>query len=106
MKSAVHVKSIPGTTTKGMKHVRGCLEESSPDTAILHFGTNNLKNNESAEDIATDIETSMWNLALQPLRTLYLDYHDIYGHQTWQGDNLPRGAPTHKVTQTFDHAVM
>ena len=36
-------------------HVRGCLEENSPDTAIIHFGTNNLKNNESAEDIATDI---------------------------------------------------
>ena len=36
-------------------HVRGCLEENSPDTVILHFGTNNLKNNESAENIATDI---------------------------------------------------
>ena len=56
MKSTVHVKSIPGATTKCMKHrVRGCLEDNSPDTAILHFGTNNLKNNESAEDIATDI---------------------------------------------------
>ena len=56
MKSTVHVKSIPGATTKGMKHhVRGCLEDNSPDTAIIHFGTNNLKNNESAEDIATDI---------------------------------------------------
>ena len=30
-------------------------EDNSPDTAILHFGTNNLKNNESVEDIATDI---------------------------------------------------
>ena len=36
-------------------HVRGCLEDNSPDTVILHFGTNNLKNNESAENIATDI---------------------------------------------------
>ena len=36
-------------------HVRGCLEDNSPDTVILHFGTNNLKNNESAEHIATDI---------------------------------------------------
>ena len=36
-------------------HVRGCLEDNSPDTAIIHFGTNNLKNNESVEDIATDI---------------------------------------------------
>ena len=36
-------------------HVRGCLEDNSPDTVILHFGTNNLKNNKSAENIATDI---------------------------------------------------
>ena len=36
-------------------HVRRCLEDNSPDTVILHFGTNNLKNNESAENIATDI---------------------------------------------------
>ena len=36
-------------------HVRGCLEDNSPDTAIIHFGTNNLKNNESVKDIATDI---------------------------------------------------
>ena len=47
MKSTVHLKSIPGATTKVMKHhVRGCLEDSSPDTAIIHFGTSNLKNNE------------------------------------------------------------
>ena len=36
-------------------HVRGCLEDNSPDTVILRFGSNNLKNNESAENIATDI---------------------------------------------------
>ena len=36
-------------------HVRGCLEDNSPDTVILHFGSNNLKNNESVENIATDI---------------------------------------------------
>ena len=54
MKSAVTVKSIPGTTTKGTKHhVRGYLEGSSPDTAILHFGSNNLKNNENAKNIET-----------------------------------------------------
>ena len=56
MKSTVHVKSIPGATTKCMKHhVRGSLKGNSLDTAIIHFGTNDLKNNESAEDIATDI---------------------------------------------------
>ena len=37
------------------RHVRGCLEDNSSDTVILHFGTNNLKNNENGEDIATDI---------------------------------------------------
>ena len=51
IKSTVLVKSISGATTKGMKH----LEDNSPDTAILHFGTNNLKNNESVEHIATGI---------------------------------------------------
>ena len=55
MKPTVHVKSIPDATTKRMKnHVIECLEDNSPDTAILRFGTNNLKNNESAEDIETD----------------------------------------------------
>ena len=56
IKSTAHVKSIPGAKTMGMKHhVRGCLEDNSLDTAIFHSGTNNLKNNESAEVIATDI---------------------------------------------------
>ena len=57
MKSSVHVKSIPGSATKGMMkyHVRWFLEDNSPDTAIFHFGTNNLRNNKRAEDIATDI---------------------------------------------------
>ena len=56
MKSTVHVKSIPGSTTKVMKHhVREIFKDNSPDTVILHFGTNNLKNNESTKDIATDI---------------------------------------------------
>ena len=36
-------------------HVRGYLEDNSPDTAILHFGTNNLKESENEGDIATDI---------------------------------------------------
>ena len=35
-KSSVAVKSIPGTTTKGMKHhVKGCLQYNSPDSIIL-----------------------------------------------------------------------
>ena len=56
MKSSVAVKSIPGAITKGMKHhIKGFLEDNSPDSIMLHVGTNNLKNEESAEDIANDI---------------------------------------------------
>ena len=56
MKSSVVVKSVPGATIKGMKHHnKGCLEDNSPDSIILHVGSNNLKNKESAEDIANDI---------------------------------------------------
>ena len=55
IKFSVAVKSIPGATTKGMKHhIKGCLEDNSPDSIILHVGTNNLKNKESVEDIAND----------------------------------------------------
>ena len=56
MKSSAAVKSIPGATTKGMKHhIKGCLEDNAPDSVILHVRTNNLKNKESVEDIANDI---------------------------------------------------
>ena len=56
MRSSAAVKSIPGATTKGMKHhIKGCLEDNSLDSIILHVGTNNLKNKESVEDIANDI---------------------------------------------------
>ena len=56
MKFSVAVKSIPGATTKGEKHhIKGCLEDNSPDSIMLHVGTNNLKNKESAEGIANDI---------------------------------------------------
>ena len=55
MKSSVPVKSIPGATTKGMKHhIKESLEGNSPDSIILHVGTNNHKNTESAEDIANE----------------------------------------------------
>ena len=56
MKSPVAVKSIPGATTKSMKHhIKGRLEDNSPDSVILHVGTSNLKNKESVEDIANDV---------------------------------------------------
>ena len=56
MKPSVAVKPILGATTKGMKHhVKGCLEDNSPDSIKLLVETNNLKNKESVEDIANDI---------------------------------------------------
>ena len=32
------------------------------------------------------------------LKPLYLHNHSVYGHQTWQGCDLPWGAPNNKVT--------
>ena len=59
MKSSVTVKSIPGVTTKDMKHhIKGCLEDNSVDSIILHVETNNLKNKESVEDIANDVKNT------------------------------------------------
>ena len=56
IKSIVSVRSISGATTKIMNyHVIGCLEDESPDTILLHRGTNDLKNEESAEKIASNI---------------------------------------------------
>ena len=56
MKPSAAVKSILGATTKGMKHhVKGCLDDNSPNSIILLVETNNLKNKESVKDIANDI---------------------------------------------------
>ena len=56
MKSSVAVKSIPDATTKGLKHhIKGCLEDNSPDSIILHAGINNFKNKETAEDITNGV---------------------------------------------------
>ena len=61
MKSNVSVRSIPGTSTNGMVHyVKECLEDISPDTVMLHHETNDLKNVNTSEKIATGIV----NLAL------------------------------------------
>ena len=55
MKSAVSVRCIPGATTNAMKHhLKGCLEDSSPDNIILHHGTDNLKSEDISEKIASD----------------------------------------------------
>ena len=56
MRSTVSVRSIPGATTKGMiHHVKGCLEDTSPDFIILHHGKNDLNGNSTCEEIADKI---------------------------------------------------
>ena len=40
------------------------------------------------------------------MKTLYLHYHNAYGHQTGQDSDLSGGAPTHKVTWPFDHVIL
>ena len=52
-----------------------------------------------------DLSESMWSLAFQPLKTLYLHYYIGYSHQTWQGGDLARGARTGKVTGPLDYMV-
>ena len=48
MKSIVSVRSISGATTNAIKHhVMGCFEDGSPDTILLHHGTNDLRSEES-----------------------------------------------------------
>ena len=41
----------------------------------------------------------------QPLKVLYLNYHNSPSHQTWQGGDLSWGGSTHKITWPFDHFV-
>ena len=54
VRSNVSVISIPGALTNGMvHHVKGCLEDISPGTVILHLGTNDLKSGNTSENIAT-----------------------------------------------------
>ena len=55
-RSTVSVRSIPGTRAKEMiQHVKGCLEDTSPDFIILHHGTNDLNSNSTSEEIADKI---------------------------------------------------
>ena len=44
-----------------------------------------------------DISKNMWSLAPQPLKTIYIEYNNAYGHQTWQGGDFPYGTLTYKV---------
>ena len=56
MRSTVSVRSLPGATTKGMiHHVKGCLEDISPDFIILHHGKNDFNDNSTSGKIADKI---------------------------------------------------
>ena len=56
MRSTASVRSIPGATTKSMiHHVKGCLEDTSPDFIILHHSTNVLNSSSSSKKIADKI---------------------------------------------------
>ena len=56
MRSTVSVRSTPGATTKDMiHHVKGCLEDKSPNFIILHHGANDLNGNSTSEEIADKI---------------------------------------------------
>ena len=44
-----------------------------------------------------DLNERMWNLTLQLLKTFYLHYHTVYGHQTWQRDDLALQLPPRKA---------
>ena len=39
-------------------------------------------------------------------KALHLYYQSAYDYQTWEDDNLPWWAPTHKVTLLFDHVIL
>ena len=45
----------------------------------------------------------MWNLVLQSWKKLH--YHNVFGNQTWQGDDLPSMGRTHKVIWHFNDVV-
>ena len=50
IKSTVSVRCIPRATTNAMKHhLKGCLEDSSPDKTILHHRTNKLKRDDNSK---------------------------------------------------------
>ena len=53
----------------------------------------------------TDLSESMWNLALKPLKTLFLHAHIVYDQKSWMGGGFPLGAPTNKITP-FERVVL
>ena len=60
MKSTVTVGCILGTTANAMKHhLKGCLEDSSPDNIVLHHGANNLKSDNNSEKICVVVNLGL-----------------------------------------------
>ena len=60
MKSTVTVGCILGTTANAMKHhLKGCLEDSSPDNTVLHHGANNLKSDNNSEKICVVVNLGL-----------------------------------------------
>ena len=43
---------------------------------------------------------------MDKLKTFYLYYHNANGHNTYQGDDISQGTPTHKSTRTLNKVVM
>lgn len=57
----IYIKSFPGATTEDMKDYIKPTLKYKPNMVILHMGTNSLRSNKTAEEIATDIT----NLAIE-----------------------------------------
>ena len=73
MKSIVSVHLVSGATTKVMKcHLIGCLENESPDTIFLHHGTNDLRSEEWAENIASNVVNVTLSLLKMKKKTLFM----------------------------------
>ena len=44
--------------------------------------------------------------SIYKLKTLYLHYHNAYGHQTCQSCDIMQGAPTHKFEWLFNEMIL
>ena len=78
MKSTVWVRSIPGVSTNVVTHqVKEFLGNISPDTVILHHGTNHLKSGNTSEKIATDMVNLALTIEREKKQSLHfrIDYH-------------------------------
>ena len=51
----IYIKSFPGATVEDMKDYVRPMVRHQPDLIILHVGTNDLRNEKSAKNIASDI---------------------------------------------------